>query len=69
MISCATKPPSEKPSTLTRWSPSALMNAMAFRPISSTEVGTSPELLETPALSNRITSLTLAKPSVIVGSQ
>ena len=36
------------------------MNAMALRPISSTEVGTSPELLETPALLNRMTSRSLA---------
>jgi len=32
------------------------MNAMALAPISSNVVGTSPELLDTPALSNRITS-------------
>jgi antirestriction protein ArdC len=37
--------------------------------IRSNVVGTSPELLETPALLNRITSRLRAKPSVTVGSQ
>jgi len=43
--------------------PSALMKAMALAPIRSNVVGTSPELLETPALLNRITSRSRAKPS------
>src|SRR2546430_11356860 len=50
-------PPIEKPSMSTCFRPSALMKAMALAPICSNVVGTSPELLETPALSNKITSL------------
>src|SRR6476646_7289271 len=69
VISCATKPPIEKPSTSTCWSPSAFTNTMALPPICSKEVGTSPELLQTPALLNRMTSRFLAKPSVTAGSQ
>ncbi len=68
-ISCATKPPMEKPSTSTVFSPSVLMKATALAPIRSTVVGTSPELLEMPALLNRMTSRSLAKPSVTAGSQ
>ena len=45
------------------------MKAMALAAISSNEVGTSPELLETPALLNRITSRVAARPSVTAGSQ
>src|SRR6267378_6014423 len=67
--SCATRPPREKPSTSTWLRPSALMKASALAAIPSTEVGTSPELLEMPALSNRTTSPSLAKPSVTSGSQ
>jgi len=59
----------EKPNTSIFESSSALMKAMAFAAISSMEVGTSPELLETPALLNRITSRSLAKPLVTAGSQ
>src|ERR1700692_4886185 len=55
----------EKPSTSIFESPSALMKAMAFAAIPSMEVGTSPELLETPALLNRITSRSLATPLVM----
>src|ERR1700730_7434719 len=69
VISWATKPPIENPSTSTCFNPSALMKAMALAPISSNVVGTSPELLETPALLNRITSRSLARPSVTTGSQ
>jgi hypothetical protein len=43
---CATRPPSEKPRTSTFVRPSALMNAAALAAISSTEVGTSPLVLE-----------------------
>src|SRR3984893_8415993 len=68
-ISCATSPPIEKPSTSTCLSPSALIKAIALAPISANVSGTSPELLETPALSNRMTSRSLAKPSVTAGSQ
>src|SRR5216684_3799503 len=67
--SCATKPPREKPSKSTWLRPSALMKASALAAILSTEVGTSSELLEMPALSNRMTSRSLAKPSVTSGSQ
>ena len=45
------------------------MKAIALAPISRNVVGTSPELLETPALSNRITSRSFAKPSITAGSQ
>jgi len=45
------------------------MKAMALAPICSNVVGTSPELLETPTLLNRITSRSRASPSVTVGSQ
>src|SRR6267142_2710060 len=69
VISCATKPPIEKPSTSTFASPSALMNATALAPICAILVGTSPEELDTPALLNRMTSRSLAKPSVTAGSQ
>src|SRR4029077_18527942 len=69
VISCATMPPIEKPSTSIWFRPSALMKAMALAPICSNVVGTSPELLETPALLNRITSRSRARPSVTVGSQ
>src|ERR1700677_646196 len=68
-ISCATRPPIEKPSTSTCSSPSALMKAIALAPIPAIESGTSPELLETPALSNRMTSRSSATPSVTAGSQ
>jgi hypothetical protein len=61
--------PSEKPSTSTWVGSSALMKAAALAAISSTEVGTSPELLEIPALLNRMTSRSLAKPSVTAGSR
>src|SRR5712664_581104 len=54
VISCTTKPPIEKPNRSTCFRPSALMKAMASAPICSNVVGTSPELLETPALSNKI---------------
>jgi hypothetical protein len=47
----------------------ALMKATALAAMPSTEVGTSPELLEMPALSNRTTSRSLANPSVTSGSQ
>src|SRR5437660_2980131 len=43
-------PPIEKPNRSTCFRPSALMKAMALAPICSNVVGTSPELLETPAL-------------------
>jgi hypothetical protein len=69
VISCATKPPIENPSTSTFGSPIALIKETAFVPICSQEVGTSPELLETPALLNRITSRVFARPSVTAGSQ
>ncbi len=49
--------------------PSARMKATALAPICSNVVGTSPELLETPALLNKITSRSRAKPSVTAGSQ
>jgi len=49
--------------------PSARVKATALAPICSNVVGTSPELLETPALLNRITSRSRARPSVTVGSQ
>ena len=45
------------------------MKAMASVAICPNVVGTSPELLETPALLNKITSRSRAKPSVTVGSQ
>ena len=45
------------------------MKATAFVPITAKEGGTSPELLETPALSNKMTSRSFAKPSVTAGSQ
>jgi glucose-6-phosphate 1-dehydrogenase len=45
------------------------MKATALAPICSNVVGTSPELLETPALSNKITSRSRARPSVTAGSQ
>jgi hypothetical protein len=44
------------------------MKAIALAPISAKEPGTSPELLETPALSNSMISRSLAKPSVTAGS-
>ena len=69
MISCATKPPMEKPSTSALFKPNARMKAIAFAPISSNVPGTSPEVLETPALSNKMTSRSLARPSVTAGSQ
>ena len=68
-ISCATMPPIEKPSTSTLFKPSARLKATALAPICSNVVGTSPELLETPALLNKITSRSRAKPSVTAGSQ
>jgi hypothetical protein len=43
--------------------------AAASQAISSNVAGTSPELLDTPALLNRITSRSRANPSVTVGSQ
>ena len=49
--------------------PSALMNVAALTAISSTEAGTSPLVLEMPALLNRITSRVAASPSVTAGSQ
>jgi hypothetical protein len=49
--------------------PSALIKETALPAIRSKEVGTSPELLDTPALSNRITSRSRARPSVTAGSQ
>src|SRR5580765_5549712 len=49
-ISCATMPPIEKPSISALFRPSARMKATALAPICSNVVGTSPELLETPAL-------------------
>src|SRR6266403_1459667 len=55
----------EKPSTSTFARPSAPMKAMALPAIPSIEVGTCPELLEMPALLNRMTSRSLAKPSVV----
>ena len=61
-ISCETMPPIENPRTSTVLSPSALMKAMALAPISWKLDGTSPELLETPALLNRITSRATAMP-------
>jgi hypothetical protein len=45
------------------------MKATALAPISATLPGTWPELDDTPALSNRITSRFRAKPSVTAGSQ
>ena len=62
----ATMPPIEKPST---WAlqPSARLKATAFALIWSNVVGTSPELLETPALST-ITS-TIGSTFVAAGSQ
>jgi hypothetical protein len=45
------------------------MKAMAFAPISWKLAGVSPEELDTPALLNRITSRSLARPSVTAGSQ
>src|SRR6202163_4064335 len=68
-VSLPTSPPIEKPNRSTCFRPSALMKAMASAPIRSNVVGTSPELLETPALLNKITSRSRAKPSVTVGSQ
>jgi hypothetical protein len=59
----------EKPSTSTFERPSAPMKAMALAAIPSIEVGTCPELLEMPALLNRMTSRSLASPSVTAGSQ
>src|SRR6267142_1713475 len=59
----------EKPSTSTFARLSAPMKAMALPAIPSIEVGTCPELLEMPALLNRMTSRSLAKPSVTAGSQ
>jgi hypothetical protein len=49
--------------------PSARLKATALAPICSNVVGTSPELLETPALLNKITSRSRAKLSVTAGSQ
>src|SRR5258708_38288596 len=69
VISCATMPPIEKPSTSILFKPSARLKAIALAPICSNVVGTSPELLETPALLNKITSRSRAKPSVTAGSQ
>src|SRR6266478_851033 len=46
----------EKPSTSTFARPSAPLKAMALLAIPSIEVGTCPELLEMPALLNRMTS-------------
>jgi len=59
----------EKPSTSTVFSSSVLRKVTALAPIRSTAAGTSPELLEMPALLNRITSRPLPKPSVTAGSQ
>src|ERR1700693_5570389 len=56
VISCATMPPIEKPSTSALFKPSARLKATALVPICSNVVGTSPELLETPALLNKSTS-------------
>src|SRR5258708_12940414 len=56
-------PPIEKPSTSILFKPSARLKATALAPICSNVVGTSPELLETPALLNKITSRSRAKPS------
>src|SRR6476469_9262447 len=44
-------PPIEKPSTSAFFKPSARLKAIALAPICSNVVGTSPELLETRALS------------------
>src|SRR5258705_1060229 len=66
---CVTVPPIEKPSRSHCFRPKALMKAAALAAMPSTVVGTSPELLEMPALSNRITSRIAARPSVTSGSQ
>src|SRR6266436_5426506 len=68
-ISCATMPPIEKPRTSALFKRSARLKATALALICSNVVGTSPELLETPALLNKITSRSRAKPSVTAGSQ
>jgi hypothetical protein len=47
----------------------ALMKAIALAAIFWKPEGVSPELAATPALSNKITSRVLAKPSVTAGSQ
>src|SRR6202140_812221 len=67
-IFCATMPPIEKPNTSNLFKPSARLKATALAPICSNVVGTSPELLEMPALLNKITSRSRAKPSVTAGS-
>src|SRR5258706_14601941 len=55
-------PPIEKPSTSALFRPTARVKATALPPICSNVAGTSPELLETPALLNKITSRPRAKP-------
>jgi hypothetical protein len=62
-------PPIEKPRMSAFFKPSARLKVTALAPICSNVVGTSPELLEMPALLNKITSRSRARPSVIVGSQ
>jgi hypothetical protein len=59
---CATRPPSEKPRTSIFARPSALLNAAALAAIFSIEVGTSPLVLEMPALSNSGKSLWWSHP-------
>src|SRR5215468_10243303 len=65
----ATKPPSEKPSKSTYFRPSAWMNVTTCLAMPETVSAGSPPELATPALLNRTTGRSFAKPSVTLGSQ
>src|SRR5262249_55852932 len=65
----ATNPPSENPSKSTRFRPSTLMNVTTCFAMPETVSAGSPSELATPALLNRMTGRSFARPSVTLGSQ